>query len=759
MYGWKTDGLMDEIKIYPYARNAEQINADYVVGASKIGSKAVIGEKAGAVPAASLPSKLIAHWQFNEGSGTTVNDTSGQNNHGTIISNASWTNSGKSGKALIFDGAAARIQNIPPTPFEYRGQDYSISLWYKRGNSDDQSNLLSKPWNGSGQYNYRIYLSSTDSLFFYLQGASFWSTQIDNFSTREEWTHLGITLNATSKEVKIYRNGKLIQTTTHNISDWTPTSGNSNLSLCIGSLYPYGSSWTGNTTFSFEGSLDEIKFYNSTLSPEEMLQDYNFGMSTIMGQSPESPAGTTGSAASEYCVPGDTNPCAPPVAEWNFNENQGTVISDLSGNNLSGTLVNTNNDSWTKGNNGLGSALSLNGSNQYIEFGNVLNMELNDWTISGWIKKTSNPSSNQHFLSKSRATSQNYRYSVGVGTNGGIRVFMQGDGGADVVWNGNIVVTDGNWHYITVIYDRDSEAKLYVDGVFDSSMVISQWQNANMVSNNPFRLGSYTASDNITPSALFQGELDQFRVYNYARSPAQIAWDYNRGAPVAHWRLDECQGNVAHDASSNNLHGIININSSGSQNALGTCTSGNATEAWYNGREGIFGSSLSFDGTDDYIDLGNDSGIRDFADQITVSAWAKYNAYGGGGQSYSVIAVKGDPWTFLLENYSSKIRFRVTVGGLDKNATDSQVHELNRWYHFVGTYDGANIKIYKDGKLVGTTPATGNLAVSDVTAKIGTYQGTNYNFNGQIDDVRIYNYALTQEQIKLLYNDNAAVRF
>ncbi|HOI04987.1 MAG TPA: LamG domain-containing protein, partial [Candidatus Woesebacteria bacterium] len=95
----------------------------------------------------------------------------------------------------------------------------------------------------------------------------------------------------------------------------------------------------------------------------------------------------------------------------------------------------------------------------------------------------------------------------------------------------------------------------------------------------------------------------------------------------------------------------------------------------------------------------------------------------------------------------------------DKNATDSQVHELNRWYHFVGTYDGANIKIYKDGKLVGTTPATGNLAVSDVTAKIGTYQGTNYNFNGQIDDVRIYNYALTQEQIKLLYNDNAAVRF
>lgn len=748
MYGWKTDGLMDEIKIYPYARNAEQINADYVVGASKIGSKAVIGEKAGAVPPASLPSKLIAHWQFNEGSGATVNDTSGQNNHGTIISNASWTNSGKSGKALIFDGAAARIQNIPPTPFEYRGQDYSISLWYKRGNSDDQSNLLSKPWNGSGQYNYRIYLSSTDSLFFYLQGASFWSTQIDNFSTREEWTHLGITLNATSKEVKIYRNGKLIQTTTHNISDWTPTSGNSNLSLCIGSLYPYGSSWTGNTTFSFEGSLDEIKFYNSTLSPEEMLQDYNFGMSTIMGQSPESPAGTTGSAASEYCVPGDTNPCAPPVAEWNFNENSGLVLTDNSGNNHHGNLINMTNSNWIKGPTSLGSALHFDGNN-YVQAGSNMITGSSAFTLQGWFKAGSHSDFGLGVSIGNANTSQaawlGWCGSANLGTSNSI-------GGGFYGRNYGSGITDNDWHFVSLTFSggTNGTARLYVDGKVKTTDTYTPDLQATAIMFGKANTGT---------SYWYSGAIDNVKIYNYARSPAQIAWDYNRGAPVAHWRLDECQGNVAHDASSNNLHGIININSSGSQNALGTCTSGNATEAWYNGREGIFGSSLSFDGTDDYIDLGNGSGIRDFTDQITVSAWAKYNAYGGGGQSYSVIAVKGDPWTFLLENYSRKIRFRVTVGGLDKNATDSQVHELNRWYHFVGTYDGANIKIYKDGKLVGTTPATGNLAVSDVTAKIGTYQGTNYNFNGQIDDVRIYNYALTQEQIKLLYNDNAAVRF
>ena len=53
---------------------------------------------------------------------------------------------------------------------------------------------------------------------------------------------------------------------------------------------------------------------------------------------------------------------------------------------------------------------------------------------------------------------------------------------------------------------------------------------------------------NTGTSYWYSGAIDNVKIYNYARSPAQIAWDYNRGAPVAHWRLDECQGNVAHDA-------------------------------------------------------------------------------------------------------------------------------------------------------------------------------------------------------------------
>lgn len=179
----------------------------------------------------------------------------------------------------------------------------------------------------------------------------------------------------------------------------------------------------------------------------------------------------------------------------------------------------------------------------------------------------------------------------------------------------------------------------------------------------------------------------------------------------------------------------------------GTLTNGPT----YNGTNG---GSLVFDGINDYIDCGNTSSLNAIGGttNITVSGWVYYTAYGGGGQPYSVITVKGSPWTWLLENPSNTFRFRITAGGADVSISDTSTHLLNTWYNVVGTYDGSSMKIYVNGVLKNTRAQTGTLATNSVTAKIGTFQGTNYNLTGRISNISIYNKPLIASEIQQNFN-------
>ncbi len=84
----------------------------------------------------------------------------------------------------------------------------------------------------------------------------------------------------------------------------------------------------------------------------------------------------------------------------------------------------------------------------------------------------------------------------------------------------------------------------------------------------------------------------------------------------------------------------------------------------------------------------------------------------------------------------------------------------NLWHHGVTTFDGTYVRFYLDGRLVGTsgTVTAGVTTHFTENNKIGSYLGSSSYFTGQIDEVSIYNYALTATQVKTLYN-GGAVRF
>ncbi|MDD3531989.1 MAG: LamG domain-containing protein, partial [Candidatus Shapirobacteria bacterium] len=357
------------------------------------------------------------------------------------------------------------------------------------------------------------------------------------------------------------------------------------------------------------------------------------------------------------------------------------------------------------------------------------------------------------------------------------RLFINSDGtisfngGYDGVWTTTLTslssVNDDNWHNISAVFDSQN-MYIFIDGQLDNSVSetrASKYTNAwhdFCIGTDRYDCVSVTSGGN----DYFAGLIDQVKIYDYARTPAQIAWDYNRGAPVGHWRFDECQGTTAYDVSGNDNHGTINIGASTPQTSAGTCTSGNSAHAWYNGQEGRINSAMNFDGVDDYS-LVNDNTILDIEnDKLTVGAWVYRK--GNGASTAGYILSKSDN---AATNHQYGLYYQNTgafcymiMNSANACFSNSSIVD-NQWHHVAMTYDrsSSQIKLFINGQLKDTGTVNNDIVGTSSNVYIGcrgnSPPSTNHHFNGLIDDVRIYNYALTDDQIKTLYNDGVAVRF
>ncbi|SVE49918.1 uncharacterized protein METZ01_LOCUS502772, partial [marine metagenome] len=168
--------------------------------------------------------------------------------------------------------------------------------------------------------------------------------------------------------------------------------------------------------------------------------------------------------------------------------------------------------------------------------------------------------------------------------------------------------------------------------------------------------------------------------------------------------------------------------------------------------------SLSFDGTDDYVQVGNNSELSGMS-TLSVQVWVRkttnpssgsiISKWGSGSSngsnySYSIYEVDGsDLISFFIK----------TTSGTASTSFDSNELTLNLWRHIVGVYDGSDIKIYLNGTLVNTSAsaASGSILTTSEPVLLGKdYSGNN--FNGSVDEVSIWNDALTAAEIAALFN-------
>ncbi len=133
---------------------------------------------------------------------------------------------------------------------------------------------------------------------------------------------------------------------------------------------------------------------------------------------------------------------------------------------------------------------------------------------------------------------------------------------------------------------------------------------------------------------------------------------------------------------------------------------------------------------------------------MTLEAWVRPAVTGG---TYRTVLMKEQTSNLayaLYLNNTTKPLADAIVGGVEKIAQYGTALSANTWAHLASTYDGANLRLYVNGSLVKTTAATGTITVSTGALRIGANSiWTDEAFQGLIDEVRIYNRALTASEL------------
>jgi hypothetical protein len=202
--------------------------------------------------------------------------------------------------------------------------------------------------------------------------------------------------------------------------------------------------------------------------------------------------------------------------------------------------------------------------------------------------------------------------------------------------------------------------------------------------------------------------------------PALVGW----------WTFDEGSGNIAADSSGNGNDGTLN-----------------GPLEWTT--EGKIGGAMAFTGPYNFV-LVEDAPSLNMTQEITIAAWINpswtgnnrilQKSSGGGDNQYRLIKEGGNN---IRVHFPPAPNFEIT-GNLPPQG---------EWTHLAATYDHSMIRVYYDGVVVGETAFSDNLGVSDGQLFIGNKWAqapAGDEFNGIMDDVRIYNRALTQSEIQRL---------
>lgn len=216
------------------------------------------------------------------------------------------------------------------------------------------------------------------------------------------------------------------------------------------------------------------------------------------------------------------------------------------------------------------------------------------------------------------------------------------------------------------------------------------------------------------------------------------------------------QENIILDLTFDNYNQNLNDYSKYSlSSTLGTTAISQASDPSIS--EGVIGTALQFDGTQDYVNIAQ-SEFLEVEEAITISSWFKWD---GDGPAKQTIFSNGYPSNSLsIINdggvNDNKILFELNISGTLQTVY-SNITINNNWNHVVGVYDGYELKVYLNSELVGNQTAIGKIVSNSSNNLVGLSGTTSY-YKGLIDEIKIFDIPLTNSEIEDLYFNNLRFR-
>ena len=467
----------------------------------------------------------------------------------------------------------------------------------------------------------------------------------------------------------------------------------------------------GYTDGGLDGSLDDVKIYNYVRSADEIKLDYNAGMVAHFGP---------------ITINCDTNPGACMtnglVGHWNMDSGSGQTVYDASDSKNNGVLganstPSTDDPTWTSGKTAGG--LEFDGAADYVDVGTSYNGVK---SVEFWVKADDITS----------------------------RDIIDLNGSDYIEVNGSSVILATGIETPTI----------YIDGAVPASPVIdTKWHHV-VITTATGQNASDLDIGRREGSTFFDGKLDDIRIYNRALSATEVSYHYGqwkdvRQGLVSYWKLDEGTGDTVYDLEGRN-NGTL-----GGDDVCPAFTGDNNCPTWTTA--GKKDSALTFDGSNDYVVSSSVIPIKGKEDR-TISGWLKssttnYSAsdgyffnFGTAGvwQYHYGLAARGSPATWQLTEGVAWYNSGISVS--------------TSWNYVAVTHSSSdnNSRLYINGSLVFTQSFAslntgGNTNTNLILSKyIGSSSGY---FSGSIDEVRIYNRALTAGEVLNNYYAGRSAHF